>query len=219
MPVEPPKIRHNRERSLAFFSPRCVIQEKYQRLCPTGIEAGPENFREPEQHLHRHFPAFLPESAPAQREIVMTKRILRVLLVAGAGMLLMACSPKIYGRVQLVDPAMKPIVGDTSEGTVINMINTTSALENASHSVSVNVNGEFESEKDKVNPGMYKVEASRIGYQTETQTVEVGRFSRKELEIKLKKVVEGKRRSIEGARIDADKIVNPGEVNIQPPTM
>jgi len=66
---------------------------------------------------------------------------------------------------------------------------------------------------------MYKVEASRIGYLTETQSVEVGRFSRKELEIKLKKVVEGKRRSIEGARSDADKIVNPGEVNIQPPTM
>lgn len=149
----------------------------------------------------------------------MTKQVLRLILVAGAGMALMACSPKIYGRVQLVDPAMKPVVGDSSDGTVINMINTTSALENASHSVIVNVKGEFESEKDKVSPGMYKVEASRIGYQTETQTVEVGRFSRKELEIKLKKVMEGKRRSIEGARSDADKIVNPGEVNIQPPTM
>ncbi len=149
----------------------------------------------------------------------MIKRVLRVILVVAAGMALMACSPKIYGRVQLVDPAMKPVVGDSSDGTVINMINTTSALENASHSVIVNVKGEFESEKDKVSPGMYKVEASRIGYQTETQTVEVGRFSRKELEIKLKKVMEGKRRSIEGARSDADKIVNPGEVNIQPPTM
>ena len=149
----------------------------------------------------------------------MTKRVLRGILVVGAGMVLMACSPKIYGRVQLVDPAMKPVVGDSSDGTVINMINTTSALENASHSVIVNAQGEFASEKDKVSPGMYKVEASRIGYQTETQSVEVGRFSRKELEIKLKKVVEGKRRSIEGARSDADKIVNPGEVNIQPPTM
>ncbi len=149
----------------------------------------------------------------------MTKRVVRVILVVGAGMVLTACSPKIYGRVQLVDPAMKPVVGDSSDGTVINMINTTSALENASHSVVVNAKGEFESAKSKVSPGLYKVEASRIGYQTETQTVEVGRFSRRELEIKLKKVLEGKRRSIEGAHSDADKIVNPGEVNIQPPTM
>lgn len=149
----------------------------------------------------------------------MTKRILQVILVVGVGMALTACSPKIYGRVQLVDPAMKPVVGDTSDGTVINMINTTSALESASHSVIVNPEGAFESEKSKVTPGIYKVEASRIGYQTETQTVEVGRFSRRSLEIKLKKVTEGKRRSIEGAHSDADKIVNPGEVNIQPPTM
>ncbi|HEU0265307.1 MAG TPA: carboxypeptidase-like regulatory domain-containing protein [Geobacterales bacterium] len=149
----------------------------------------------------------------------MTKRVVQLLLVVGAGMLLTACSPKIYGRVQLVDPGMKPIVGDSSEGTVINMINTTSALENASHSVTVNAAGEFESEKKRVSAGVYKVEASRIGYLTETQTVELGRFSRRELDFKLKKVVEGKRRSIEGAHSDQDKIVNPGEVNIQPPTM
>jgi len=149
----------------------------------------------------------------------MIKQVLRVILMAGAGMVLMACSPKIYGRVQLVDQAMKPVVGDSADGTVINMINTTSALENASHAVIVNAQGEFESEKSKVSPGLYKVEASRIGYQTETQSVKIGRFSRRELEIKLKKVLEGKRRSIEGAHSDADKIVNPGEVNIQPPTM
>ena len=149
----------------------------------------------------------------------MIKQAVRMLLVLGAGMVLTACSPKISGRVLLVDPAMKPVAGDSSDGTVINMINTTSALENASHAVVVNAKGEFESEKSRVTPGLYKVEASRIGYQTETQTVEVGRFSHKELEIKLKKVLEGKRRSIEGARSDADKIVNPGEVNIQPPTM
>lgn len=149
----------------------------------------------------------------------MTKRIIQVILLAGAGMTLLGCSPKIYGRVQLVDPALKPVLGDSSDGTVINMINTTSALEEASHSVVVDAKGEFASEKSKITPGMYKVEASRIGYQTETQTVEVGRFSRRELDIKLKKVLEGKRRSIEGARTDADKIVNPGEVNIQPPTM
>jgi hypothetical protein len=65
----------------------------------------------------------------------------------------------------------------------------------------------------------HKVEVSRIGYQTETQTVEVGRFSGKKVDIKLKKIAEGKRRSTEASRSDEDKIVNPGEVNIQPPTM
>ena len=38
-------------------------------------------------------------------------------------------------------------------------------------------------------------------------------------EFKLKKIPEGNRKSIEGSKSDEDKIVNPGEVNIQPPTM
>jgi hypothetical protein len=39
------------------------------------------------------------------------------------------------------------------------------------------------------------------------------------VELKLKKIPEGKRKSIEGSKSDENKIVNPGEVNIQPPTM
>ena len=66
---------------------------------------------------------------------------------------------------------------------------------------------------------MYKVEASRIGYMTDTQTVEVTKFGGNKVEFKLKRIPEGKRKSIEGSRSDEDKIVNPGEVNIQPPTM
>ena len=54
---------------------------------------------------------------------------------------------------------------------------------------------------------------------TETQSVEIKKFTRKKVEFKLKKILEGKRRSIEGSKSDEDKIVNPGEVNIQPPTM
>jgi hypothetical protein len=136
-------------------------------------------------------------------------------------LLLSACSPRIYGTLQLMDANMQPIppAKEGPEGTVVNMINTTATLEQASHAVTVNIDGKFESEKGKLTPGMYKVEASRIGYQTDTQTVEVTKFGGKKVEFKLKQISEGKRKSIEGSRSDEDKIVNPGEVNIQPPTM
>jgi hypothetical protein len=136
-------------------------------------------------------------------------------------LMLGACSPSIYGTLQLVDANLQPVppAKESPEGTVVNMINTTSTLEQASHAVTVNKEGTFESEKGKIGPGMYKVEASRIGYQTDTQTVEVGRFSGSKVDFKLKKISEGKRRSTDASKSDEDKIVNPGEVNIQPPTM
>jgi len=134
---------------------------------------------------------------------------------------LAACSPKIYGTLQLLDANQQPIppVKESPEGTVVNMINTTSTLEEASHAVAANAEGKFESEKGKIAAGVYKVEASRIGYQTETQTVQVGKFSGTKVDLKLKKISEGKRKSTGASRSDEDKIVNPGEVNIQPPTM
>lgn len=145
----------------------------------------------------------------------------RMAVAAGALMLLGACSPGIYGKVQLVDVNMQPILPtvESPEGTVVNMINTTSTIEEASHAVTVNVKGEYESEKDKIIPGVYKVEATRIGYETNTQTVDVGKFGGTKVEFKLKKIKEGKRKTIEGSKSDEDKIINPGEVNIQPPTM
>jgi hypothetical protein len=135
--------------------------------------------------------------------------------------MLFGCSPTIYGTLQLMDANMQPIAPakESPEGTVINMINTTSTLEQASHAVTVSAEGKYESVKGKLTPGLYKVEASRIGYQTDTQTVEITKFGGKKVEFKLKKIAEGKRKSIEGSRSDEDKIVNPGEVNIQPPTM
>jgi PBP1b-binding outer membrane lipoprotein LpoB len=145
------------------------------------------------------------------------KYLLIVILALLAG----ACSPKIYGTVQLVDANAQliPPAKETSQGTIVNMINTTTTLEKASQAVTVDPEGKFESLKDYIIPGIYKVEASRIGYMTETQTVEVSKFGGKKVEFKLKKIAEGKRKSIEGSRSDEDKIVNPGEVNIQPPTM
>lgn len=145
----------------------------------------------------------------------------KVALISIMLLALAACSPRIYGTLQLLDRNVQPIppATESPEGTVVNMINTTGAIEQASHAVTVNSAGAFESEKGQIAKGVYKVEASRIGYMTETQTVEVGRFSGTKVELKLRKIPEGKHRSIEGARSDEDKIVNPGEVNIQPPTM
>ena len=93
------------------------------------------------------------------------KNILFAVLVLLAG----ACSPKIYGTVQLMDPGMKPIppVQESPQGTVVNMINTTTTLEKASHAVVADAEGKFESLKDSIVPGLYKVEASRIGFMTE----------------------------------------------------
>jgi hypothetical protein len=132
-----------------------------------------------------------------------------------------ACSPRIYGTVQLMDATLQPIPAtkESPEGTVVNMINTTTSLEKASHSAVVNKEGKYESAKDAIVPGIYKVEVSRIGYMTETQSLEVSKFGGKQADFKIKKIPEGTRRSIEGSKSDEDKIVNPGEVNIQPPTM
>lgn len=143
------------------------------------------------------------------------------LLFIALAIVLGACSPKIYGTIQLVDANLQPIPAtkETPQGTVVNMINTTTNIEKASRSATADVEGKYQSPKDSILPGTYKVEASRIGYMTETQTVEVGQYSGKRANFVLKKIPEGKRKSIEGARSDEDKIVNPGEVNIQPPTM
>lgn len=146
---------------------------------------------------------------------------IKAMVVAGALILLAGCSPKIYGTVHLVDANLQPIPAteESPQGTVVNMINTTATFGEASHAVTVNQEGKFESEKKKIVPGTYKVEASRIGFMTETQTVEIGKYTGKKVEFKLKKILEGKRQTIKGASTDEDKIINPGEVSIQPPTM
>ena len=131
---------------------------------------------------------------------------------------LSGCGATIRGTVQLIDSRDQPVANESPKGTVVNMINTSVAVEKASASASVDDKGEFESAKDSIQTGVYKVEASRIGYETQTQTVEVGNFGTK-VQIKLKRIEEAKRKAIKGSATDEDKIINPGEVNIQPPAM
>ena len=144
----------------------------------------------------------------------------RALLVLIAPLLLVSgCAATIHGTVQLVDSRQQPVPNESPKGAVVNMINTTAAVEQASSSATVDEKGEFESPKGSTKPGIYKVEASRIGYETQTETVEIGSFFGKKVEFKLPKIQEAKRKSIKGSATDEDKIINPGEVNIQPPAM
>ena len=135
--------------------------------------------------------------------------------------MLSACAPSIRGTIQLVDINNKPIPTAVAspEGSVVNIINTTAAVEQASYSVTTAADGKFESAKDAIQRGNYQVEISHIGFQTETRNVEVGTFSSPTVDVSLKKIHEGRRKTIKGSRSDEDKIVNPGEVNIQPPSM
>jgi len=139
-------------------------------------------------------------------------------LAAVTVLVLSGCSTGIRGTVQLVDTRQQPITNDTPKGAVVNMINVKAAVEDASASAPVDEKGQFESPKDSIKAGVYKIEVSRIGYETQTQTVEVGSFGSK-VDFKLRKIEEAKRRSFKGASTDEDKIINPGEVNIQAPSM
>ncbi|HYS51455.1 MAG TPA: carboxypeptidase-like regulatory domain-containing protein [Burkholderiales bacterium] len=148
---------------------------------------------------------------------IMTTRAL-VVLIAPL-LVLSGCAATIHGTVQLIDSRQQPVTNESAKGAVVNMINTTAPVDQASSSATVDEKGEFESTKGSIKPGIYKVEASRIGYETRTETVEIGSFFGKKVEFKLPKIPEAKRKSIKGSASDEDKIINPGEVNIQPPAM
>ena len=85
--------------------------------------------------------------------------------------------------------------------------------------MAVDAKGHFASVKDSLQPGKYQVEATRIGYMTATKTVDLGKYTQKRLDFNLKRIEEGESKSINGSATDQDKIINPGEVDIQPPMM
>jgi len=51
-----------------------------------------------------------------------------------------------------------------------------------------------------------------------TKTIEVKKSSRS-VDLDLKQLPKGASQSYRGMKSDKDKIINPGEVNIQPPSM
>ena len=146
-------------------------------------------------------------------------RKFKLVLIIIALISINGCATKIHGTVKLVDRNSQPVTSDVPVNITVNMINTSSSLENASHSVLTNDKGEFRSQGGKLEPGLYKVEVSRIGYKTATQTLEVKKRQSKKLDLFLRQISEGKRKSVRNLDKDQNKIINPGEVNIQPPSM
>lgn len=141
-----------------------------------------------------------------------------IIAIIVSAVLLSGCAAKIAGTVQLVDAKGQPIADAKLAGIVVNMINTSVAVEDASFSAKTDEKGNFDTGDQKLQPGMYKIEASAVGYMTATMTVEVKKSTRK-VTLTLKRQPRHGRRSYRGSGSDRDKIVNPGEVNIQPPSM
>lgn len=148
----------------------------------------------------------------------MGSRGIHYLAAAVCALLLSGCGPGISGNVRLVDRANKPIADAPLEGIVVNMINTSSSVEQASHAVKTDAKGRFKAEAKSIQPGVYKIEAMEPGYVTATKTIEVKKTSRS-VDLDLKQLPKGAAPSYRGDRSDKDKIINPGEVNIQPPSM
>jgi len=128
------------------------------------------------------------------------------------------CAANIAGTVRLVDMNNQPLADANPEGIVVNMINTSAPLEEASYSVKTGKDGKFSTDGSKLKEGKYKVEVGKAGYLTSTATVEVGGGT-KEVILELKQIPKKQSRTYRSSNSDEDKIVNPGEVNIQPPTM
>jgi outer membrane murein-binding lipoprotein Lpp len=133
-------------------------------------------------------------------------------------LLLAGCASNITGSVKFMDRESKPEADAKLEGIVVNMINITSQIGEASYSVKTDNKGKFAADPKQLKPGTYKIEVNEPGYLPASKTIEFKDSSR-EVEIELKKMPTGGGRSYRGMQSDKDKIINPGEVNIQPPSM
>jgi len=148
--------------------------------------------------------------------MIISKRAMAIAVLCT--LLLGGCSAGISGSVRMVDRNNKPIADAPLEGIVVNMINTSSSVERASHSVKTDKKGRFEAGADKIKPGVYKIEVSEPGYVAASKTIEVKESSRS-VDLDLRQLPKGASQSYRGMKSDKDKIINPGEVNIQPPSM
>ncbi len=137
--------------------------------------------------------------------------LLALLLISG-------CASTISGKVAFVDRENKPEPDAKLEGVVVNMINTTGSVEQASYSVKTDAKGRFEADPKQLKPGTYKIEVNEPGYLPVSKTIEFKDSSR-EVDLVLKKMPMGSSRAYRNSQSDKDKIINPGDVSIQPPEM
>jgi len=132
---------------------------------------------------------------------------------------LSGCATSIKGSITLMQDDMKVVSNEELEGIIINVINTSSALEDASYTLTTNYKGEFRSKEGELPVGTYKIEVGYKGYQTATKTVEVNSFSSPDIKLELVRIPNAPTRTIRSNTSDRDKIINPGDVSIQPPLM
>lgn len=150
-------------------------------------------------------------------EVIM-RNITGTVIILLTLLLLSGCASTITGAVKFVDRDDKPEPDSRLEGVIVNLINTTSPIDQASYSVKTDPKGKFEADAKQLKPGTYKIEVSEPGYVPVSKTIEFKDTSR-DVDIELKKMPVGGSRSYRGMQSDKDKIINPGEVNIQPPSM
>jgi len=155
------------------------------------------------------------------------KNINKGLLLSLIALMLSGCAATISGTVKFADPGQGAAAeadaqgedqGSKLEGIVVNLINTTADVGAASYSVKTDKSGKYKAEAEQLKPGTYKVEINEPGYRPESKTIEFKDSSR-EVDFELKRMPMGSSRSYRGSKSDRDKIINPGEVNIQPPSM
>jgi hypothetical protein len=155
---------------------------------------------------------------PTEIEANMKCKNTGLTMAAAALLLLGGCAANITGKVSYRDLENKPLKDAKVEGLVVNMINTTSTLGQASYSAKTDQDGKFKGDAKQLKPGTYKIEVNELGYLPASKTIEFKEESR-EVELELRPVPAGGARTYRGMQSDKDKIINPGEVNIQPPSM
>jgi len=138
---------------------------------------------------------------------------------------LSGCAAKIQGTVHLVDagPGSRLANEECAGHSGQHDEHDGGTVEQASHAVTVD-RPRASSSRPRIGcvPGTYKVgsEPDRVR-DGDADGFRIGKYTSKKIEFKLKKIQGGPgAKTIQGSRpSDEDKIINPGEVNIQPPTM
>ena len=150
---------------------------------------------------------------------IRMRRIASLLLVvsflSGCASVMIWRSAGISGKVRLVDNNGKEVKGRL-QGIVVNIINLSADLEEASCSVVTDETGAFV--KNELDKGAYKLEIVKEGYKITTQEITLGGHERRKISVDLVRLSAHQRRTIKMKK-GREEINNPGQVNIGPPSM
>jgi len=167
----------------------------------------------------RHESIYAKKATQVEEVLKMDTNKVYVILLSLVFFVLTGCATSIKGSVTLMEDDMKVVSDEELEGIIVNVINTSSDLENASYTLTTDYKGEFHSKEGQLPVGTYKIEVGHKGYQTTTKTVEINSFSSPKIKLDLVKLPNAPTRTIRSNSSDRDKIINPGEVSIQPPLL